>query len=155
MKLAPAFLGLVAGVGLGWLTTSISAEPPSMTVYKTETCGCCKVWVDHVREAGFKAESKDVTNLNGIKEKMGVPFAKASCHTAQIGKYFVEGHVPAAEIKRLLAEQPDAKGLTVPAMPIGSPGMEVPSGEVQPYEVLLVKNDGSTEVWAKYPKASR
>jgi hypothetical protein len=154
MKLAPAMLGLVAGLGLGWLTTSIGADAPKMTVYKSATCGCCKLWIDHVKKAGYVTEAHDVTNMNGIKEKVGVPAGKGSCHTAQIDGYFIEGHVPAAEIDRLLKERPKAKGLTVPAMPLGSPGMEVPSGQVDRYDVLLVKEDGSTEVFATYPKAA-
>jgi hypothetical protein len=120
-------------------------------VYKNATCGCCGAWVDHMKHHGFELTTNNVDNLQPIKEKVGVPFGMGSCHTAEIGGYFIEGHVPAEEVKRLLAEKPKAKGLTVPAMPIGSPGME--SGDrVDPYEVLLVHEDGTTSVWAKYPK---
>ena len=120
-------------------------------VYKNATCGCCGAWVEHMERNGFELTTNNVDNLQPIKEKVGVPFGMGSCHTAEIGGYFIEGHVPAEEVKRLLEEKPKAKGLTVPAMPIGSPGME--SGDrVDPYEVLLVHEDGTTSVWARYPK---
>jgi hypothetical protein len=120
-------------------------------VYKNASCGCCGSWVEHMKHHGFDLEVNNVDNLQPIKEEVGVPFGMGSCHTARIEGYFVEGHVPAAEVKRLLAERPKAKGITVPAMPIGSPGME--SGDrVDPYEVLLVHEDGTTSVFAKYPK---
>lgn len=121
-----------------------------MIVHKNESCGCCKLWVKHLEQAGFSVEAKDIDNLGPIKERVGVPYGKGSCHTAEVGGYFVEGHVPAADIKRLLRERPAAKGLTVPGMPAGSPGMEVPSGQVDPYDVLLVAKDGSTSVYAHH-----
>lgn len=121
-----------------------------MVVHKTPTCGCCGEWVDHLREAGFAVEVRETSNLAPVKEKVGVPYGMGSCHTAEVEGYFVEGHVPAEDVKRLLAERPEAKGLTVPGMPLGSPGMEVPSGEVEAYEVLLVRPDGTTEVFARH-----
>lgn len=131
-------------------TPSASALP-KVEVHKSPSCGCCGAWVEHMEHNGFKVTTHNVDNLGPIKERVGVPHGKGSCHTAEVGGYFVEGHVPAEEIKRLLAEKPKAKGLTVPRMPIGSPGME--SGErVDPYEVLLVHEDGTTSVYAKYPK---
>jgi hypothetical protein len=132
-----------------------SAEPglPNVVVYKSATCGCCKLWVEHLSKAGFAVEANDVDNMQPIKERVGIPYGMGSCHTAEVGGYFVEGHVPAQDVKRLLREHPDAKGLTVPGMPAGSPGMEVPSGEVQPYEVLLVAKDGSTSVFARHGKS--
>ena len=123
---------------------------PQVLVHKSPTCGCCKLWVDHLRKEGFTVEARDVDNLHPIKERVGIPHAMGSCHTAEVDGYFIEGHVPAEQVKRLLAERPKAKGLTVPAMPVGSPGMEVASGEVQPYDVLLVAEDGSTSVFAHY-----
>jgi hypothetical protein len=119
-----------------------------VNVYKNESCGCCKEWVKHLEKAGFSVTVQNVDNLGPIKERVGIPPAMGSCHSAEVGRYFVEGHVPADDIKRLLREQPDAKGLTVPAMPAGSPGMEVPSGRVDPYDVLLVANDGTTSVYS-------
>jgi hypothetical protein len=123
-------------------------ELPLAVVHKSPTCGCCGLWVEHLQKAGFRVEVRNADNLNPVKERVGVPYGKGSCHTAEIGGYVVEGHVPAEDIKRLLAEKPDAKGLVLPGMPLGSPGMEVPSGEVQPYTVELVQRDGSTVAYA-------
>ena len=123
----------------------------TLVVHKSPTCGCCVLWAEKMQAAGFTVEVRDVADLSPIKQRLGVPQASASCHTAEIGGYFVEGHVPAQDIERLLAERPDARGLAVPGMPLGSPGMEHPSGTIQPYEVLLVKQDGTTEVFATHP----
>ena len=128
-----------------------TSQSSPMVVYKNASCGCCGIWVDHMRKAGFTVEVHDIDNLSPVKERVGLPYGMGSCHTAEVGGYFVEGHVPAVEVQRLLAEKPAAKGLAVPGMPLGSPGME--QGNVQqPYEVHLVLNDGTTRVWAKYPK---
>jgi hypothetical protein len=121
-----------------------------VTVFKNESCGCCKLWVRHLQDAGFAVEVHDIDNLGPTKERVGIPAAMGACHTAEVGGYFVEGHVPAEDIKRLLRERPDAKGLTVPGMPAGSPGMEVPSGQSQPYDVYLVSKDGTTSVYAHH-----
>jgi hypothetical protein len=121
-----------------------------VTVFKNESCGCCKLWVRHLQNAGFSVEVHDIDNLGPTKERVGIPVAMGACHTAEVGGYFVEGHVPAEDIKRLLRERPDAKGLTVPGMPAGSPGMEVPSGQSQPYDVYLVSKDGTTSVYAHH-----
>lgn len=129
-----------------------TAEPslPAVTVHKNASCGCCKIWVDRLRTAGFPVEVRDVDNLNDVKQRVGIPYGMGSCHTAEVDGYFVEGHVPIEDVKRLLRERPDAQGLTVPGMPAGSPGMEVPSGKVDPYDVLLVKRDGSTSVFSHH-----
>jgi len=103
-----------------------------------------------MRAAGFKVDVRDVDDLDSVKSRVGIPFGKGSCHTAEVGGYFVEGHVPALDIKRLLAEKPDAKGLVVPGMPAGSPGMEMPDGRVQPYVVELVGRDGTTSDFAHH-----
>ena len=126
------------------------ASLPLVVVHKNANCGCCHLWVEHMQQAGFQVEVRDVDNLEPVKTRVGVPPGKGSCHTAEIDGYFVEGHVPADDIKRLLAERPDAKGLTVPGMPMGSPGMEVPDGRIQPYTVELVQSDGSTTTFAQY-----
>lgn len=134
-------------------TVASAATPaslPRMVVTKSPTCGCCGAWVEHARKAGFDVEVRDVENPYPIKETLGIPFGKGSCHTAEVGGYFVEGHVPLEDVKRLLAEKPDAKGLVVPGMPAGSPGMEAPDGHVQPYVVELVARDGSTTVFARH-----
>jgi hypothetical protein len=145
----------LAAVSLGAMGCTRAAEPAKaanlrMTVYKNESCGCCKEWVKHLERAGFSVDVHDVDNLAPVKDRVGIPPAMGSCHTGEIDGYFVEGHVPADDIKRLLRERPNAKGLTVPAMPMGSPGMEVPSGQVDPYDVFLVSKDGSTSVFAHH-----
>lgn len=123
---------------------------PMVIVHKSPTCGCCGAWVEHMRSAGFEVEVRESDDLDPIKKSLGVPADKASCHTAQVGDYFVEGHVPADDVKRLLAEHPDARGLAVPGMPAGSPGMEVPAGSEQPYSVDLVASDGSSSPFAQH-----
>lgn len=123
---------------------------PLVIVHKSPSCGCCGAWVEHMRSAGFEVEVRDSDDLDPIKKSLGVPADKASCHTAQVGDYFVEGHVPADDVKRLLAEHPDARGLAVPGMPPGSPGMEVPAGSEQHYSVDLVASDGSSSPFAQH-----
>ncbi|MEX1994814.1 MAG: DUF411 domain-containing protein [Steroidobacteraceae bacterium] len=126
-----------------------NAGLPQVVVHKSPTCGCCQAWAEHMQDAGFPVETRDTQDLDTIKAEVGVPFGQGSCHTARVGKYFIEGHVPADDVKRLLAEKPDARGLTVPGMPIGSPGME--QGEIrEPYDVLLVARDGTTTVFAHH-----
>lgn len=127
-----------------------AAALPKMVVHKSPTCGCCSLWVEHVRAAGFEVEVRDREDLSAIKEGLGVPYAKGSCHTAEVGGYFVEGHVPAADIQRLLAERPKARGLTAPGMPAGSPGMEMPDGSAQGYTVELVAGDGTVSAYARH-----
>jgi hypothetical protein len=128
---------------------TVDATLPPVVVYKSPTCGCCQNWAEHLEAAGFPVETRDTQDLDAIKAEVGVPFGQGSCHTAKVGDYFVEGHVPADDVKRLLTERPDALGLTVPGMPIGSPGME--QGDVrEPYDVLLVAKDGSTAVFAHH-----
>lgn len=130
-------------------TTAVDTGLPQVLVYKSPTCGCCQSWSEHMQAAGFPVETRDTQNLDAIKAEAGVPFGQGSCHTAKVGDYFVEGHVPADDVKRLLAERPDALGLAVPGMPIGSPGMEQGDAR-EPYDVLLVAKDGSTTVFAHH-----
>jgi hypothetical protein len=132
------------------MVSAAATGAPKIVVHKSDSCGCCKLWVTHLEKAGFAVQVITEDNLGPIKERVGIPYGKGSCHTGLVDGYFVEGHVPAKEIHRLLRERPKAKGLTVPAMPAGSPGMEVPSGQVDPYDVLLVAKDGSTSVYAHY-----
>ena len=134
---------------LGVAFTALAAGP-LVVVHKNEYCGCCNGWVEHMRKAGFEVEVRNVANMSPVKERVGVPPGKGSCHTAEVGGYFIEGHVPAVDVKRLLAEKPDAKGLAVPGMPVGSPGMEAPDGRTQPYTVELVAKDGSTSAYAEH-----
>ena len=125
---------------------------PSIEVWKSPTCGCCGKWVDHLEVNGFAVKAKNTAPamLDRIKRQAGIEEKLVSCHTGLIDGYAIEGHVPAADIKRLLEMRPDAVGLTVPNMPLGSPGMEQPDGKTEPYDVLLVKKDGSTEVFASH-----
>jgi hypothetical protein len=123
---------------------------PLVVVNKSATCSCCNAWVDHLRAAGFLVEVRNSDNLDPIKDALGVPVSKRACHTAQVGGYFIEGHVPASDIKHLLAQKPKAKGLAVPGMPMGSPGMTTPDGSSQPYTVELVATDGSTTTFARH-----
>jgi len=130
---------------------SVAAEDlPPVLVHKSASCGCCGAWVDHLREAGFSVRVNETEGLNPIKERLGVPDGKGSCHTAEVGGYMVEGHVPAGDIKRLLLERPQARGLVLPGMPIGSPGMEVPDGTVESYTVELVQPDGQIRPFARH-----
>ena len=126
------------------------AALPLVVVHKDPNCGCCNGWIEHMRQAGFPVEARNENDMGPVKAGAGVPPGKGSCHTAMVDGYFIEGHVPAADIKRLLAERPDAKGLVLPGMPMGSPGMEMPDGRTQPYTVELVANDGSTRPYAQH-----
>ena len=124
------------------------AALPVIEVYKSASCGCCHLWVEHLRANGFTVKARDVANPTDYREKFGVPDELGSCHTGLVAGYALEGHVPAAEIKRLLAERPKAKGLAVPGMPLGSPGMEGPRQD--PYDVLLIQADGRHKVYKHY-----
>jgi hypothetical protein len=127
------------------------AAEGSIEVWKSATCKCCINWVKHLEANGFavNVNAADPSMLDRIKRQSGIGEELASCHTARIGTYVIEGHVPAADIKRLVAERPDAIGLTVPGMPVGSPGMEQ-GAETEPYDVLLIKKDGTTEIFARH-----
>ena len=129
---------------------ALAAEPRAITIYKTPWCGCCNGWVTHLREAGFATTVVKVEDLNPIREKHGVPFALSSCHTGLSGGYVFEGHVPVADVLRLLKEKPRAIGLTVPGMPLGSPGMEVPHAKAEAFETLLLLKGGGTKVYARH-----
>ncbi len=120
----------------------------TIDIYKSPYCGCCGKWAEHVTKAGFTVKTHEVDDVPGTRKKLGMPDKLGSCHTAKIGNYILEGHVPAEDIKRLLKEKPKAIGLAVPGMPPGSPGMDVPNSP--PYETLLVQNDGNTRVFAKH-----
>lgn len=122
---------------------------PNVVVNKDPTCGCCGAWADHMRAAGFPVEVVEVADINRIKVRLGVPQPLASCHTAEVGGYVVEGHVPAAEVKRLLAERPEGRGLAVPGMPMGSPGMEMDGMAPDTYEVVLFGPTGR-RTFARY-----
>lgn len=129
-----------------WANTS-----PVIQVLKTPTCGCCSAWVEHVRQSGFAVEAQNVDQdaLYAFKARLQIAPDLAGCHTAVVGDYFIEGHVPASDITRLLAERPDARGVTVPGMPMSSPGMGGP-GAGDSFNTLLVGSDGSTSVFASH-----
>ncbi|MDO3721279.1 DUF411 domain-containing protein [Marinobacter sp. chi1] len=139
------------------LTLSLGLSSPLMAeetindihVYKSPTCGCCADWVEHLEANGFDVEVTDTNDLNPIKVEAGLSRGLASCHTAFVGDYVIEGHVPASDIHRLLKEAPQARGLTVPGMPVGSPGMEM-GDRKDPYQVLLFNEQGQTRVFADY-----
>lgn len=148
---APATSGdsPAASATLATAAHAVDASLPPMVAFKSPTCGCCELWVEHMRAAGFQVEVKDTQDMGAIKAEAGVPVGQGSCHTAKVGNYYLEGHVPAADVKRLLAEAPDARGLIVPGMVPGSPGMEQ-GGVTKPYDVLLLAKDGSTSVYSHH-----
>jgi hypothetical protein len=129
---------------------AVRAAAPEVEVWKSPTCGCCGKWVNHMKANGFSVTTNDVGNLAGWRARHGMPSKYGSCHTARVGGYTLEGHVPAADVQRLLRERPDAIGLAVPNMPIGSPGMEI-EGRRDAYDVLLVLRDGSAKSFSHYP----
>ena len=139
---------LVALLLLG--SAAIVMAAPLVTVYKDPNCGCCIEWVKHLQANGFQTRVHDVRDTAPHKQKLRVPERLASCHTAVVNGYTIEGHVPAADIKRLLAERPKARGLAVPGMPQGSPGME--TGKVDRYDVLLFTDNGRSTVYRSYGK---
>lgn len=140
----PAFvLAALLGSAPVWAQTATRIE-----VYKSPSCECCGRWIDHMQKNGFKVDAHVVEDVPGARRKLGMPDNLGSCHTAKVGDYVVEGHVPAQDIQRLLKEKPKALGLAVPAMPAGAPGMDIPDSP--PYETLLVQTDGSTRVFAKH-----
>lgn len=139
---------LTAFVALPFLAEMSSME---VHVFKSRSCGCCNAWVRHLSSAGFAVKVSDVDDTTAARKRLGMPERFGSCHTATVDGYVLEGHVPAAEVKRLLAAGIKAIGLAVPSMPIGSPGMEM-GARKDPYQVLLVDNSGEATVFASYPK---
>ena len=138
---------------LAFAATRAWANPPSLEieVWKSPTCGCCRDWIDHLARDGIAARVNDVGNTSA-RHRLGIPMQFGSCHTGVIGGYAIEGHVPAREIHRLLREKPDAVGLAVPGMPVGSPGMDGPvyGGRKDPLDVLLIDRKGKTTIFARY-----
>lgn len=134
---------------LALLACAESAAAATLVVVKSASCGCCAGWVEHMRKAGFKVEVHDVADVTPTATRLGVPNKLRSCHTTQAGGYAIEGHVPASDVKRLLAEQPKARGIAVPGMVVGSPGME--QGERrEPYQTILFDGKGNTKVFASH-----
>jgi hypothetical protein len=149
------FLALVGGFTVA-ATSLVAAAPasarPAMRVHRDPSCGCCEAWVAHVRRAGFEARIEVAADIDAVKQRLGVPEALASCHTAEIDGYLVEGHVPAEIVTRLLAERPAILGLAVPGMPIGSPGMETPGMAPEPFQVIAFEAGGRTSIFADFPR---
>jgi hypothetical protein len=143
-------VGSLATLPLLPASRAFAAAPlPKVVVHKDPNCGCCGAWVEHLRQAGFTVEVVETNAINRVKARLGVPDDLASCHTAEMDGYIIEGHVPAASIKRLLSERPAGKGLAVPGMPIGSPGMEVPGTPPDEYTVMLFGPSGQRP-YARY-----
>lgn len=148
------FLAGLSASGIALASPTVASTKPLMQVLKDPECGCCAAWIDIMRREGFEVEVQNASweTLTGYKATMGVPEDMASCHTGLIEGYVIEGHVPPTDIRRLLAERPDAVGLTVPGMPYGSPGMG-PESEREAYSVFLIRKDGTTEVFNYYKAA--
>ena len=125
-------------------------QGPTVEVYKSPTCGCCANWVKHLQANGFATKVTESDSLDEIKAKHGIPAAAQSCHTATVDGYVLEGHVPAADVRRLLKERPAVLGLAVPGMPIGSPGMEVPNVKPSPYNVVSFDRRGQLVVYSSH-----
>jgi len=145
----------ISSIFIALLSIACSAEEsesvsdlPIVQVYKSPSCGCCSKWVSHLEANGFTVEATDVNDINLIKSSFGIPPALASCHTAVVGDYLVEGHVPAEDIVQLLKQKPAIKGISAPGMPIGSPGME--GDNPQAYDVISFDAQGETEVFSSH-----
>lgn len=144
-KLALRALLLACLIGAG---AAAAQSATRVEVFKSPYCGCCEKWIEHLRHNGFEVVARDVNDVPAARQSLGMPERFGSCHTAKVGGYVVEGHVPAADIRRLLKEKPKAVGLAAPGMPQGAPGMETP--HPQPYDTLLVQADGGASVFAKH-----
>ena len=148
MKRHTLALGLTAALGFS-ATALAGGAAQSIHVYKSPTCGCCGDWIEHLEENGFEVTATSTSDMGKIKADAGLIPGLGSCHTAFVGDYVIEGHVPADDIKRLLAEAPRATGLSVPGMPAGSPGMEM-GDRKDPYKVILFNGAGQTRVFAEH-----
>ncbi|RQH11044.1 DUF411 domain-containing protein [Bradyrhizobium sp. RP6] len=133
-------MAAAAAAGLARPAVAAQAEETTVTVHRDPSCGCCAGWVQHLRDAGFVVQVEETADLDAVRNRLGIPPDLVACHTAEVAGYLVEGHVPAAAVRRLLSERPIAKGLAVPGMPVGSPGME--GGTPQPYTVVLFGTGG-------------
>jgi hypothetical protein len=142
---------LATGVGFAAASAPQKAAATSMVVYKSPTCGCCGAWIKHVQARGFQVEANNVSDsqLDVVAIQSGVPADLHSCHTAKVGGYIVEGHVPAEDIQRLLKEKPAIAGIAVAGMPLGSPGMEQ-GGSKQPFNTMAFTKNGKTTVFARH-----
>ena len=150
-------IAIIAAAGVAYVVSAQQKAPatagplPKVTVYKTSSCGCCRLWVDHMKKNGFDVQAMDVSSgdVRAVSKAAGLKDEDTSCHTAKIGSYTVEGHVPADDIKRMLKEKPAIAGLAAPGMPMGSPGMEQGNTK-EPYDVMAFKKDGTSTVFARH-----
>ena len=157
MRISRVALSIVAlstagfGLGVAAQQKPAAAAATKVTVYKTSSCGCCRLWVDHLKANGFDVQAMDVSSadVRSVSKAAGLPDDGVSCHTAKIGSYVVEGHVPASDIQRMLKEKPAIAGIAAPGMPMGSPGMEQ-GGAKEAYDVLAFTKDGKMTVFAKH-----
>ena len=156
-----ALLLLVGSIGISGCSSVLSMSPGAQTIadlppealqvtsYRSPSCGCCGGWVEHMQTAGFQVDDRITEDMDAVKQEFGVPLDLSACHTAVVNGYVVEGHIPAEDVRRLLAEQPDVAGIAVPGMPIGSPGME--SGDIrQPYTVYSFTTSGEVEAFQEH-----
>ena len=144
-------IGMVAAASIGLAAAAQQRQTgPVVEVYKSPTCGCCSKWIEHMRANGFTVKSTDLGDMTKVKAKYGVPDQTQSCHTAVVEGYVVEGHVPAADVHRLLKEKPAVVGIAAPGMPVGSPGMETPYVKADKYDVVAFDKKGGTRVFAKH-----
>ncbi|HEY1017161.1 MAG TPA: DUF411 domain-containing protein [Herpetosiphonaceae bacterium] len=153
LMIGSLLLGVLAGCGDAATHAKPAApagSPGMMIVYKSPTCGCCHEWVAYVRRHGFAVEIRDTEEMAPLKTQHGIPLNAQSCHTALLGGYVLEGHVPAEDIEWLLAERPAITGLAVSGMPLGSPGMEMPGGQRDAFDTLAIAADGATSVFASH-----
>jgi hypothetical protein len=148
VALATAFIALALTTAAVRVARHDSAKKPTITVYKDPSCGCCKNWIEHLVKHGYRVNAKDTPDMAVIKRTLGVPGAITACHTAIVNGYLIEGHVPAQDIDRLLAQKPRIAGLAVPGMPAGSPGME--GATAQRYQVLTFDKSGKTTIFASH-----
>jgi hypothetical protein len=148
LTLGASFLALALTTGARPASVGEAAKEPTITVYKDPSCDCCKSWIEHLIKHGYHVDAKDASEMTEVKRALGVPESLTACHTAVVNGYLIEGHVPAADIARLLKEKPKVTGLAVPGMPMGSPGMEGP--RTQHYQVLSFDKAGKTRIFASH-----
>jgi hypothetical protein len=146
--LGAALFALMLTTGAATAPADAAPKQTKITVYKDPSCGCCKNWIEHLKKHGYAVDAKDTPDMAEVKRTLGVPEALTACHTAVVNGYLIEGHVPAADIARLLKQKPKIAGLAVPGMPMGAPGMEGPTS--QHYQVLSFDKSGKTKVFATY-----
>jgi len=145
----------LAAVGLTVRQVSLHAlaaagTEPEITIYKSQSCGCCGKWLEHIKANKFRTVVHDREDMDEVKDWLGVPKGVRSCHTGQVGGYLIEGHVPASDIRAMLAKKPKIAGLAVPGMPSGTPGMAAPGAKPEPYDVVSFQKDGTTKLFAKH-----